>query len=128
MRAHPDSDVNIAHYGLGRHLHTLSHKEETTSLRCLFVAIIAYQISLGLAKLSIVAQCLRVFGSIRKFQITCWVLAAFLVVYILYTVLITVFLCSPTAFFWDFDIRHGKCLPRLPVWYAHNRPMTVRLD
>ncbi|KAF7190099.1 Satratoxin biosynthesis SC1 cluster protein 4, partial [Pseudocercospora fuligena] len=134
------------YYGLGRRLHTLTMKEQTTSLLCLFVAVLAYQISLGLAKCSIVwntsksdpqaliltladtlffpprqvAQCLRVFGTTQKFKFTCWVLVAFIIICTAYTCLITVFLCKPTSFFWQIDNPAGTCLPRIPLWFLNS--------
>lgn len=57
------------------------------------------------------SQCLRVFGSTRKFVIACYIVGAILIAF---TVFITVFLCKPVFHFWHPE-RPGTCLPRLPV-------------
>ncbi|KAK4612337.1 hypothetical protein CLAFUR4_13503 [Fulvia fulva] len=104
--------------GLGRHQASLSNTERTNLLRWLWISIILYHIGLGLAKLSIVSQCLRVFGSTRKFVIACYIVGAILIAF---TVFITVFLCKPVFHFWHPE-RPGTCLPRLPVRFINSAP------
>ncbi|EME39876.1 hypothetical protein DOTSEDRAFT_104226, partial [Dothistroma septosporum NZE10] len=105
--------------GLGRHQASLSKVERTNLLRWLWISIILYHIGLGSAKLSIVSQCLSVFGSIRRFVIACYVVGAIMIAYMLFTVSITVFLCKPVSYFWHPE-RPGSCLPRLPIWFFNS--------
>jgi hypothetical protein len=103
-------------YGLGRHAASLSADELTNYLRWFWMSIWSYYVGLGLAKLSIVLQCLRVFGHMARFRRWAWVLASVCFAFMVYTVIITVFLCRPVSHFWH-PVKEGRCLPVLPIWY-----------
>ncbi|KXS99891.1 hypothetical protein AC578_4480 [Pseudocercospora eumusae] len=107
------------YYGLGRHLNTLTKDERINSLLWLWISVIFYHIGLGLAKLAILAQCLRVFGSIRRFQIAAWIVASIIVSYSIWAIVSLIFLCKPITYFWHPDAE-GKCLPKLPIWFLNS--------
>ncbi|KAK4507420.1 hypothetical protein PRZ48_001155 [Zasmidium cellare] len=84
-----------------------------------FISIWNYYLGLGLAKLSIVLQCLRIFGNNHRFRISAYILGTIIAVFTAYTVFITIFLCQPTSHFWHPE-RPGKCLNRLPIWFFNS--------
>lgn len=80
------------------------------------ISVWNYYFGLGLAKLSIVLQCLRIFGHIPKFRKISIVLFGVMFVFMWWTVLATMFMCTPVSHFWEPEKKGGKCLPRLPLW------------
>ncbi|CAK4034287.1 related to integral membrane [Lecanosticta acicola] len=108
----------LTYYGLGRHQADLTETEQRKSLLSLWISVMVYHVSLWLAKVSIIFQCLEVLGSIRWLRIAAWTLAAIVTCFTIYTVFATIFICKPISLFWNQD-QIGSCLSRLPLWYAH---------
>ncbi|KAF2161772.1 hypothetical protein M409DRAFT_69573 [Zasmidium cellare ATCC 36951] len=109
----------VIRYGLGKHQDSLSDHDSMYLLLWFFISIWNYYLGLGLAKLSIVLQCLRIFGNNKRFRISAYILGAVIAVFTAYTVFITIFLCQPTSHFWHPE-RPGKCLNRLPIWFFNS--------
>lgn len=109
------NDIDTVHYGLGKHEDSLSPHDETYLLRWFWASIWNYYLGLGLAKLSMVFQCFRIFGHIPSFRRAAWILGSIIFVFTVWTFFVSVFLCRPISKFWSPD-EEGACLNRLPLW------------
>lgn len=87
------------------------------AIKASYVTIILYNISLTLAKLSVLFQYLRIFTTPNVKRI-CYAQMVIIIIYGLWTVLSSIFVCSPIASFWDVTIK-GKCLPKGPIWFTN---------
>ncbi|PPJ60778.1 hypothetical protein CBER1_02345 [Cercospora berteroae] len=103
-------------YGMGRHMDSLTPNELVHSLIWFYVSIPAYIGSLGIIKLSIVYQCLRVFGHIDWFRKASIFMIALLAIFTTWSIFISLFLCRPVNHFW-YPKRPGKCLNKLAIWF-----------
>ncbi|EMF08717.1 uncharacterized protein SEPMUDRAFT_144544 [Sphaerulina musiva SO2202] len=112
--------LNQVHFGLGRHQSSLTEVQERRLLIWFWISVWNYYFGLGLAKLSIVLQCLRIFGHIPKFRKISIVLFGIMFVFMWWTVLATMFMCTPVSHFWEPEKKGGKCLPRLPLWFFNS--------
>jgi hypothetical protein len=65
------------------------------------------------------SQCIRVFGSILTFRVSARIIAAVVLAYTIFTILITTFLCRPVEFFW-LRVPPGRCLPKVTVWFFNS--------
>nr|OQO30711.1 hypothetical protein B0A51_01835 [Rachicladosporium sp. CCFEE 5018] len=109
-------------YGMGRHVIDLSLEEQITSLKPLWVSIVVYQLGLFFVKLSILLQYLRIFPY-RAFRLLCWTLIAFLCCWSCWTVMSSVFLCTPVAAFWDADLKAkpgSHCFNQQVLWFTNS--------
>ncbi|KXT01454.1 hypothetical protein AC578_9520 [Pseudocercospora eumusae] len=107
------------HYGLGKHQASLSAHNELYLLKWFWISIWNYYLGLGLAKLSMVVQCMRIFGHIPKFHRAAWILGTVIAVFTTWTFFVSVFLCRPISKFWYPD-GPGTCLNRLPLWFFNS--------
>ncbi len=87
------------------------------AIKACYFTIPLYNISLTLAKISVLFQYLRIFTT-RNFTRICYVQMVIVIIYGLWATLSSVFFCIPIASFWDATIK-GKCLPNGPVWFAN---------
>ncbi|CAK4023370.1 Hypothetical predicted protein [Lecanosticta acicola] len=104
------------HYGLGKHASELTPYQTYHIERAFWVATWNYYLGLGFAKLSIVLQCLRIFGRSPRFCIAAYTLGSIIAVFTLWTAFQSIFICWPIPHFWDREVP-GKCLPRLALWF-----------
>ncbi|KAG4425460.1 hypothetical protein IFR04_001379 [Cadophora malorum] len=104
--------IQVQH-GLGKHISEVSPQEVSDMLRCLWVAIIAYNIALTTIKISIILQYLRVFVG-RRIRSWCWATIALVAVYGLETVITAVITCIPVNAFW---LGGGSCIPKKFLWF-----------
>ncbi|KAH0279120.1 hypothetical protein KCU91_g1949, partial [Aureobasidium melanogenum] len=108
--------VEVQH-GQGRHYSTVSPQELRELNKAFWASVPVYQASLCLTKISILLQYRRVFvGSGIQRVITGSI--GVIIVYGLWSVFSTAFMCTPVAYFWDRSIG-GHCLSRLGVWFAN---------
>ncbi|KAF7191835.1 Satratoxin biosynthesis SC1 cluster protein 4 [Pseudocercospora fuligena] len=107
------------HYGLGKHQDSLSAHNELYLLKWFWASIWNYYLGLGLAKLSMVVQCMRIFGHIPKFRRAAWILGTVIAVFTTWTFFVSVFLCGPISKFW-YPNGPGTCLNRLPLWFFNS--------
>ncbi|KAF2217773.1 hypothetical protein CERZMDRAFT_31683 [Cercospora zeae-maydis SCOH1-5] len=103
-------------YGLGRHMDTLTPNELVHALIWFYISISAYTSSLGIIKLSIVCQCLRVFGHIHWYRKASIVMIITLVIFTTWSTLMNLFLCQPVNHFWH-PKSTGKCMDKLAIWF-----------
>ncbi|KAL6156741.1 hypothetical protein ACJQWK_06537 [Exserohilum turcicum] len=106
------SEASIA---LGKHIWTVTPGNMKTNAKLLYAVIQVYAISIMLTKLSFLFQYSRVFQHTRL-RIWWAFVGVIVVIQALLGVFATIFSCSPVAFFWDWSIPGGKCLPQKPVY------------
>ncbi|EFX04954.1 integral membrane protein [Grosmannia clavigera kw1407] len=111
-------------YGLGQHLVDIPPENRVKFFRCLWATIPVYNFSLTFCKLSIIFQYKHVFVE-PTVQKICRYFLSFLVVYGLWTVLGSVFMCVPVSFFWG--VGHGSCMNRLAFWFS-NAALNITTD
>ncbi|KUJ11052.1 PTH11-like integral membrane protein [Mollisia scopiformis] len=102
-------------YGLGKHQNTLSAADFEEILKCLWVSILFYNISLICTKASIILQYLRVFVGPR-IRIACWTALAIVVAYFIQAIITSIWTCVPIYAFWDLSIT-GHCIDRKFLWF-----------
>lgn len=102
-----------AQHGLGKHISELGPQEVSEMLKCLWVAILVYNIALTSIKVSIVLQYLRVFVG-KSIRFWCWATIALVTAYGLNTVFTAIFTCVPVNTFW---LGGGKCIPKKFLWF-----------
>lgn len=77
-----------------------------------------YNLTLTATKMSILTQYLRVFA-VPRFRNVCFVVMGFVVLYGLWTLLGSIFLCFPVDYFWDKTIVNGRCLNQEAIWFSN---------
>ncbi|KAJ5194840.1 uncharacterized protein N7498_008278 [Penicillium cinerascens] len=113
------------HFGMGVHSDQLSPRMLQEQLKCLWAAIPMYNASLGLTKLSILFQYLRIFPA-RSFRIACYVVMAIVATYSSWAIVSGYVNCVPVAKFWNHDMP-GNCLNFEAVWFF-NASMNIATD
>lgn len=89
-----------------------------------WASLIAYYLSLGLTKSSILLQYHRVFPT-RKFQVVCWCLFAVVVGYTIWTVFGSIFACVPVQAFWTKE--RARCIDQFAMWFT-NAAINIMTD
>lgn len=110
----------MAKLGFGSHLWDLHDGALLEILRLLYVAEIIYIIVLALTKASILCMYLRIFWAYPPFQISCYVVIAFVVVSSAAITIATIVSCEPIGFFWNRDFKGGTCLNITALAYANS--------
>jgi hypothetical protein len=116
------------HYGLGEHKKYLSDDVIQGQMHFLWLSVPFYNLSLILAKLSVLVLFIRIFRS-RKFLVCTYSTMAFLIIAGLWMVFSGFLFCIPVRDFWsvNYKTHTGHCLPEGPVWYA-NAAMQILTD
>lgn len=73
-----------------------------------------YNLSLSLQKVSILLQYQRVFTT-KKFQMTCWTVMTFVILYSFWAIFSGIFACNPVRAFWTKE-PGAKCLNQFALW------------
>ncbi|EWZ79704.1 hypothetical protein FOWG_16217 [Fusarium oxysporum f. sp. lycopersici MN25] len=102
-------------YGFGRHEVFLTEEESRNYFKVFYVSIILYLVSLGAIKTTLLCQYYRAFA-INKMRTVLLVAIIFVSAWSISQILLSIFICTPIAAFWDRAIE-GKCIPRNPAWY-----------
>ncbi|GME48475.1 putative alpha beta-hydrolase protein [Neofusicoccum parvum] len=76
-----------------------------------------YTLTLGLTKISLVAQYLRIFSATRATRLACICALCFLSVALIQAALFSIFLCVPVSFFWT-RRQPGRCLDVQKLYMA----------
>ncbi|KAG9565315.1 hypothetical protein KCU61_g8427, partial [Aureobasidium melanogenum] len=108
--------VEVQH-GQGRHYSSISPEDLKQLNKAFWASVPVYQASLCLTKISILLQYRRVFVGSDIQRVILGSIGV-IVVYGLWSVFSTAFMCTPVAYFWDHSIG-GHCLSRLGVWFAN---------
>ncbi|KAF8846925.1 hypothetical protein BDZ45DRAFT_682215 [Acephala macrosclerotiorum] len=102
-------------YGLGKHFENLTPDEFEKVLKCLWVAIICYNISLSATKISIILQYMRVFVG-RRIQLVCWIVLGIVIAYFIQAILTAIWTCVPISAFWNLS-EEGNCINKKFLWF-----------
>ena len=89
-----------------------------------WASLIAYYLSLGLTKSSILLQYHRVFPT-RKFQVACGCLFAVVICYTIWTVFSSIFACVPVRAFWTKE--RARCIDQFAMWFT-NAAINITTD
>ncbi|KAK7722958.1 hypothetical protein SLS57_004814 [Botryosphaeria dothidea] len=106
------------HHGLGKHVWEVSDMEQMDLSKYLYVSVIFYNGAVGLVKISILLQYIRVFAT-KKMQTACRIVLTLNSMFTIETVIISVFDCTPIPFFWDKTIKGGHCVDFGAMWFSH---------
>ncbi|KAK0662726.1 hypothetical protein DIS24_g1671 [Lasiodiplodia hormozganensis] len=106
------------HHGLGMHTWEVSQLNQMELSKYFYVSVIFYNGAVGLVKISILLQYLRIFA-IKKMQLACRIVLVLNSLFTLETVIISVFDCTPIPFFWDKSIKGGHCVNFGAMWFSH---------
>ncbi|EOD50841.1 putative pth11-like integral membrane protein [Neofusicoccum parvum UCRNP2] len=106
------------HHGLGKHVWEVSPAEQMDLSKYLYVSVIFYNGAVGLVKISILLQYLRIFAT-KRMQRACYVILVLNSMFAIETVIISVFDCTPIPFFWDKTIPNGHCVDFGAMWFSH---------
>jgi len=101
-------------YGLGKSFFTIPPKDTVILLKLLFSEYLLYLLAAHCTRASLVVLYRRLTVSPR-FHVICLVyLGLNLAAYVTFTFL-TIFMCTPTSFYWDKSIVGGRCLNPGPL-------------
>ena len=110
--------VRRVHWGMARHIATLTLHESIESQKPFYVSIWVYNLAMGCTKYSLLLQYLRIFPQ-KRFRRAVFVMLGVNTVYVAWTTLSAVFACWPISYFWT-QVRDpgsgGRCLDRFKVW------------
>ncbi|PVH68237.1 putative integral membrane protein [Cadophora sp. DSE1049] len=101
-------------HGLGKHFSEVGAQEFSEMLKCLWVAILFYNIALTSVKISIVLQYLRIFIG-RTMRVSCWVTLIIVALYGVEVLITAIFTCFPVSVFWTGG--EGKCINKKFLWF-----------
>lgn len=94
-------------------------------MKCLWVAILFYNMSLTLTKISIVLQYLRVFIG-NRIRYACWAAIGLISLYGLWTFTTAILACVPVSAFWNMDPA-SHCINKRFLWFF-NAAMNIFTD
>ncbi|EKG19959.1 hypothetical protein MPH_02787 [Macrophomina phaseolina MS6] len=106
------------HHGLGKHVWEVPAWEQMDLSKYLYVSVIFYNGAVGLVKISILLQYIRIFAT-KKMQTACRIVLVLNTMFTLETVIISVFDCTPIPYFWDKSIEGGHCVDFGAMWFSH---------
>ncbi|KAI9054553.1 hypothetical protein LZ554_001709 [Drepanopeziza brunnea f. sp. 'monogermtubi'] len=103
--------------GLGQHSSHLSLEDNEGILKCLWVAILFYNLGLCSVKLSIILQYLRVFPA-KKMKQVCWATIGVITAYGIMMTLTAIWTCVPIYGFWTLTPLPGvRCISKAGLWF-----------
>lgn len=104
-------------FGMGKHAWQFPHSDKAYIVLWFWASIWIYYLCLGLTKLSILIQYLRIFPQVN-FRRMCWAMVGIIIVWTLWATLSAIFMCTPVNVFWSsadyFD--DPRCMPRSIIW------------
>jgi len=106
------------HNGLGRHQEHLTDDQVTSLLRAFWFSLWLYYLGLCFTKCGLILQYLRIFTQ-RWFRIAAWTIFGIVVVYSVWTVLSSIFSCTPVHAFWDQSVKDARCMPHGVSWFVN---------
>ncbi|KAF1363238.1 hypothetical protein EJ07DRAFT_104201 [Lizonia empirigonia] len=113
-----------AKWGMGKHADTLSWTDNVKVSKSFWASLIAYYMSLGLTKSSILLQYHRVFPT-RRFRVACWCLFGVVICYTIWTVFGSIFACVPVRAFWTKE--RARCIDQFAMWFT-NAAINIATD
>ncbi|KAK8200332.1 hypothetical protein HDK77DRAFT_508746 [Phyllosticta capitalensis] len=103
--------------GMGYHAEELPPHNLESVLHYFWASVWVHMIALGVSKLSILTQYLRIFLD-RRTRLLTWLTMAFVIVYTLQAILVGVFVCIPVEAFWNRSMQ-GHCINPLITNYVN---------
>jgi hypothetical protein len=104
-------------FGMGKHAWQFPHEDKAAILFWFWASIWIYYLCLGLTKLSILMQYLRIFPHVN-FRRMCYAMIGVIIVWTMWATLSAIFTCLPAKVFWTsadyFD--DPRCMPRSIIW------------
>ncbi|KAH8784505.1 hypothetical protein F5882DRAFT_497558 [Hyaloscypha sp. PMI_1271] len=110
--------IKMSKVGFGRHIWDLQDGDLLLFLKYFYIAENAYVISITLTKISVLFLYLRLFEHSPSFRYTAYGTIFFIALITVVLSSLTIFACEPVSFFWNRDIRGGRCLDIKAVAYA----------
>ncbi|RMZ71280.1 pth11-like integral membrane [Pyrenophora seminiperda CCB06] len=101
--------------GLGRHADNLDPSQLDIILKAFWAGVWVYNLALTVTKIAILVQYLRIFP-LTCFRKACFSVLGFVVCWGTWTVLSSIFICTPVAYSWDKSIHNGRCFNQLILW------------
>lgn len=83
-----------------------------------WLSVIFYNFGLGLTKISIVMQYLRIFATTKAMRIAILATLAFISLYTFEAVIVSIFSCDPVDLFWHHS-KAGTCVNFKAVWFSN---------
>lgn len=104
-------------WGMGKHAWQFPHEDKSLIVLWFWASIWCYYAALGITKISILLQYLRIFPQVT-FRRMCYSLLFIIVVWSLWAVLSAVFMCRPVPVFWESELYFddARCISRTPIW------------
>lgn len=104
-------------FGMGKHIWQFPRSEYEIIAMWFWSSVWIYYAALGLTKLSILLQYLRIFPQV-KFRRACYAMIGIIVVWSLWATFSALVMCVPIHLFWTAEdfFNDPRCLPRLEVW------------
>ncbi|KAL8916255.1 MAG: hypothetical protein Q9208_008610, partial [Pyrenodesmia sp. 3 TL-2023] len=98
-------------HGVGKHAFTLSPDDLTKALKAFWASQILYKLTINLTKISINLLYLRIFppGQNPRFATAVCIVAAYIGLYMIASVVATISLCTPVARAWNRSVG-GRCI------------------
>ncbi|KAI1390559.1 uncharacterized protein F4822DRAFT_154228 [Hypoxylon trugodes] len=104
-------------HGFGQHYYIIPESEKTLTLEIYYIAQAFYKLTLNMTKASILLLYLRIFLQ-RWFRISCYVVLAIILSYMVATTASSIWQCTPISKAWDKSIP-GTCISITGNWYAN---------
>lgn len=89
-----------------------------TDIQWFWLSVIFYNIGLGLTKISILMQYLRIFATTTAMRYATLATLAFVILYTLEAILLSIFSCTPVDLFWN-RTKTGHCVDFKALWFTH---------
>jgi len=108
-------------YGIGQHVTDIPQEFMVPLFKWLYFSIVVYCLNLGITKISIVLQLIRVFGTAGGTMARVyWLSLGVMMLYTMYSLSAGVFTCWPVQYWWDTTIPNGTCKQKDVLWYLNN--------
>jgi hypothetical protein len=104
-------------FGMGKHIWQFPRSEYEIIAMWFWSSVWIYYAALGLTKLSILLQYLRIFPQVN-FRRACYAMIGVIAIWSLWATLSALVMCVPIHLFWTAEdfFNDPRCLPRLEVW------------
>ncbi|KAL8709212.1 MAG: hypothetical protein Q9225_007482, partial [Loekoesia sp. 1 TL-2023] len=96
-------------HGLGRHIGRVPPQELVTEGQAFLASELIWAASIPIIKISILLLYIRIFGRVRYFKITAYIIGVFSICWSIMVILVCALQCRPVQFIWDKSIK-GTCI------------------
>ena len=120
--------IQEAHYGMGRHIWSLSSTDLVRLSKLHYAGQIIYPIAISTAKMATLVQYRRIFTQdLCRFRISLYVVGAFAIAWALGMSIATVFQCSPIRKAWN-TTDMGHCFDILGAFSLANALVNIAIE